>query len=231
MSLFLVLSMPLAALVVAAAASSGYVADQGATPGDRVWQFLAGLVSALPSLALLLLVRSALFGSYRPVRLYLSVYFGEELLPVAFAVICYCVVHLAPVFGRDREGLSSVSEIAVFLTGYFSILAIADFVSERPELTGHMLFLVPLLRLSSVAVCAVALPRVVGAAGLGKTVPVATLVALPALASFEGLWIRQGRAGAAVLMTAGISLLVGASLAVRAAAARRGAPVGSRQRR
>jgi hypothetical protein len=212
MAIFLLTGMPLFALLVGAAALSGKMPGvrRYESAGDLAWQFLAGVVAALPSLVLLLLLRDTIGISYRSGRLYFAVAFVEHLLPLVVAAGCYLLIHLAPLFGRSRDSLSSSLELAVFLSGYFSILCVADYVGGRGELTAHALFLLPLARFTQIVVLSRALPRLVESPGWSRVMPAVAMASWPFLTAFGGMWSRQGRAGAAVILTAGLFLCVAA---------------------
>jgi hypothetical protein len=212
MAIFLLTGMPLFALLVGAAALSGRMpgVHRYESAGDLAWQFLAGVVAALPAQVLLLLLRDIIGVSFRSGQLYFAVALVEQVSPLAVAVGCYLLIHLAPFFGRSRDSLSSSLELAVFLSGYFSILSVADFVGGRGELTAHALFLLPLARLTEIVIFARALPRLVQSQGWSRVVPGAAMASWPFLAAFGGMWFRQGRAGAAVVLTAGLFLCVAA---------------------
>ncbi len=210
MAIFLLTAMPLFALFVGTAALSGAMPGlhRNESAGDLAWQFLAGVVAALPSQVLLLLSRDVIGLSYRSGRLFFAVALVEQALPLALGLSCYLLVHLAPFIGRSRESLSSAFELAVFLAGYFSILSVADYVGQRGELTGYALFLLPLARLTEIVVFARALPRLVQSGGWSRVLPGAAMAGWPFLAAFGGMWSRQGRAGAALLLTAGLLLCI-----------------------
>lgn len=212
MAIFLLTGMPLFALFVGSAALSGKMPGlrRYESAGDLAWQFLAGILAALPSQVVLLLLRDSIGLSYRSGRLYFAVALVEQLLPLALALACYLLIHLAPFFGRSRDSLSSALELAVFLAGYFSILSAADYVGGRGELTAHALFLLPLARLTEIVVFSRALPRLVEARGWPRLVPGAAMAGWPFLAAFGGMWSRQGRTAAAVILAAGLFLSVAA---------------------
>jgi hypothetical protein len=215
MALFLLLCMPLTGLFLGALGVSGRIRGDDATARDLGWQFLAGGLAGLPCQAILLLVSPLLVGSFRPGPLYVSSLFGDHILPLLLAVLCYVAIHVAPVFGRRPESLASFSQTGLFLAGYFAILAVADYVGARRELTGHALFLVPLARVATIIVYARILPRAVGSSGWQKAFPIAALVAWPFLAAFEGLWARQGHSAAASLVSVGLALLIGATWSLK----------------
>ena len=222
MALYLLLCMPLAVLIISSLTLTGALPTRG--PQDSIALvtrcFLVGVIAALPSELVLVVLEPLLGRSYRPARLYFSAFLLDHGLSCLLAAVSYLVAFVVPVLMKRRNGLTSFTETVAFLGGFFAVLAVSDFIGARPELSIQVLFLVPTLRLVTVLLYARALERLEGSRGTEIILPAGAFVLWPALAGFEGLWYRMGRVGAATMFTVGAALLIGAALA--AALARRG---------
>jgi len=215
MALYLLLSMPLAVLLVSSLALSGSLPAAG--PRDSVALlarcFFVGIIAALPSQLVLLALDPLLGRSYRPGRLYFSSLLADHGLPLLLAATSYGVVYVVPIALKSRNELTSFAETVAFLGGFLSVVAVAEFIGHRRESTGHLLFLLPTLRLVSVVVYAKALDRLASSRGSRRVLPAAAMVAWPSLAAFEGLWQRMGRVGAATIFSLGAAMLCAAAFA------------------
>jgi hypothetical protein len=216
MALFLLASMPLTALLVGAMALSPRSQPGGGeeSAGGLARRYLIGLGIGLPGELLVALFRPVVEASYRPGRMYFAVLLGEHALPIALAACGFAAIYAVP-FVRARLGrLPSPPEASVLLAGCFTVIALAGYIGQRRDLTGHTLFLLPLLRIATVLACSRFYARLLDARGVFRALPALALALWPFVPAFEGLWARQGRSGAAGLLAVGVLLLTIGALAL-----------------
>jgi hypothetical protein len=113
-----------------------------------VFQFLRGILLFFPAWLILLLLRRIAGFSYSGFPLFLSLLSRDHLPPILLAVGGFLLVMRAVEYHSSDEGvfLTTVS----FLSGFFAMMSIADFIAGYGRWDAHELFLLPLSRVAAV---------------------------------------------------------------------------------
>jgi hypothetical protein len=150
-----------------------------------VFQFLRGILLFFPAWLILLLLRRIAGFSYSGFPLFLSLLSRDHLPPILLAVGGFLLVMRAVEYHSSDEGvfLTTVS----FLSGFFAMMSIADFIAGYGRWDAHELFLLPLSRVAAVlflATVARRFERWEGRAGLAYFGVAAGVSVLACTASF-----------------------------------------------
>jgi len=113
-----------------------------------VFQFLRGILLFFPAWLILLLLRRIAGFSYSGFPLFLSLLSRDHLPPILLAVGDLLLVMRAAEDPSSDEGafLTTVS----FLSGFFAMMSVADFIAGYGRWDAHALFLLPLSRVAAV---------------------------------------------------------------------------------
>jgi hypothetical protein len=150
MSLFLLLSFPLMFIFVTLLP---WDVEAAPRPFFLVSTFLKGMLCFFPAYIALIIVRGIIGVSFTGFLLYLSLLLREHLTPILLAVGAFLLLQRKLSFPHTREGIFLT--IFSFLMGFFSLLAIADFIALFGRLGASTLFLEPLRRLGAVFVLSI----------------------------------------------------------------------------
>jgi hypothetical protein len=151
--------------------------------------FLRGMLWALPAWAAVLVFR-ALVGDPPPLtgfRLYLTLLVAEQVLPIGLGLAAFLLAQRRLEFPHTEEGILLVA--LCFLSGFLSVLDIAEFLRSWQAWDAHALFLLPLQRFSAALSISMAAHRFYRWEGsLGWLLAGLTAAALPVLAVFSFLF-------------------------------------------
>jgi hypothetical protein len=113
-----------------------------------VFQFLRGVVLFFPAWLILLVLRRIAGFAYSGFPLFLSLLARDHLPPILLAVGGFLLVMRAVQYPSSDEGvfLATVS----FMSGFFAMMSVADFIAGYGRWDAHALFLLPLSRVAGV---------------------------------------------------------------------------------
>jgi len=113
-----------------------------------VFQFLRGVLLFFPAWLILLGLRRIAGFAYNGFPLFLSLLSRDHLPPILLAAGGFLLVVRTVRYPSSDEGvfLTTVS----FLSGFFAMMSVADFVSGYGRWDAHALFLLPLSRVAVV---------------------------------------------------------------------------------
>jgi hypothetical protein len=133
--------------------------DEGKAPQKLflVFQFLRGVLLFFPAWLVLFVLRRIAGFAYSGFPLFLSLLVRDHLLPILLAAGGFLLVVRAIEYPSSDEGvfLTAVS----YLSGFFAMMSVADFVSGYGRWDAHALFLLPLSRVAVVLFLAAAARR------------------------------------------------------------------------
>ena len=137
MILFTLTAVPLFTLLIAALYQLG---SRGAAAGFNLpAAFFKGLLFCLPALFVMLLVNRIIPLSYRPLRHYLFYTLQDHLLPYLLLLIL-CA-------GLARQG--STLQLVFISGGFYTLIALSEVIFHRGWWDIYGLFLLPVIRMSS----------------------------------------------------------------------------------
>lgn len=150
-----------------------------------VFHFLRGALLFFPAWLILLLARRIAGFASSGFALFLSLLAHDHLPPILLAVCGFLLVMRAVPYPSSDEGvfLTAVS----FLSGFFAMMGVADFLAGYGRWDAHALFLLPLSRVAAVlflAAIARRYERWEGRAGLAFCGVAAGVSVLACAASF-----------------------------------------------
>lgn len=117
--------------------------------------FFRGILTFIPAYILFLLMRKIVGLGFTPFGIFAYYFYHDAFLLPAFGVAGYLLLSTYfPHFGGRH-----LAEALSFLSGYFTFVAAADFVRHFGGFDPYLLFLLPIMRLSTILVFAVLLPR------------------------------------------------------------------------
>lgn len=111
-------------------------------------QFLRGALLYFPAWLVLLLLRRIAGFAYSGFPLFLSLLVHTHLVPALLALCAFFLVVRRQKYPPTDEGVFLT--VAAFLSGFFWMLGMADFVAEYGRWDAHVLFLLPAMRLALV---------------------------------------------------------------------------------
>ena len=124
--------------------------DEGKAPQKLflVFQFLRGVLLFFPAWLILLVLRSIAGFAYSGFPLFLSLLARDHLPPILLAAGGFLLVVRSIEYPSSDEGvfLTAVS----YLSGFFAMMSVADFVSGYGRWDAHALFLLPVSRVAVV---------------------------------------------------------------------------------
>jgi hypothetical protein len=124
--------------------------DEGKAPQKLflMFQFLRGILLFFPAWLILLGLRRIAGFAYNGFPLFLSLLSRDHLPPILLAAGGFLLVVRTVRYPSSDEGvfLTTVS----FLSGFFAMMSVADFVSGYGRWDAHALFLLPLSRVAVV---------------------------------------------------------------------------------
>jgi len=124
--------------------------------GRELWfWFFRGILTFIPAYLLFLLLRKIVPLVFTPLGIYGYYFYHDAFLFGLLSVAGYVLI--AVYF--PRSGDRSVGEVLSYLSGFFTCVAAADFVRHYGEFDLYLMFLLPVLRLSTILVFAILLPR------------------------------------------------------------------------
>ncbi len=154
MFLFLVSSMPLLFALVTLLPWKG---RQSPRPLALVSTFLKGVLMFFPGYLALLIVRSIFGFSYDGLLLFLSLLLRDHLFPLLAAVGAFLLVQRTLVIPSGEESVFLV--VFASLSGFLSMLNMADAIRTVGTWDPYVLFILPCLRLGAVIIIGLAAPR------------------------------------------------------------------------
>ena len=175
-------------------------------------QFLRGVLFFFPAWIVLLLLRRIVGFSHSGFPLFLSLLLHDHAAPVLLAVGAFVLAVRRLQYTPTDEGVFLTT--AAFLSGFYWMLSIADFIAEYGRWSALVLFLLPAVRLAVVlflATIAREFERWEGRNGVLFSAVAAGAAVLSATASFL-VMINRGVWG--FLLGAGLfvaALLIGAA--------------------
>ncbi len=182
MTLFLLTAMPLFFAFIVLLPWDGQKAPRRLF---LVFQFLRGVLVFFPAWPILLLLRRITGFAYSGFPLFLSLLVRDHLPPILLAVGGFLLVMRAVRYPSSDEGVFLIT--VSFLSGFFAMMSVADFIAGYGRWDAHALFLLPLLRVAAVlflAALAGRFERWEGRAGLAYCVAAAGVSILACSASF-----------------------------------------------
>lgn len=154
MFLFLVASMPLVFALVTLLPWKG---RQAPRPLALVSTFLKGVLLFFPGYLALLIVRGIFGFSYDGFLLFLSLFLRDHLFPLLAALGAFLLIQRTLVIPSGEESVF----LAVFacVSGFFSMLNMADAIRTIGTWDPYVLFVLPCLRLAAAIIVGLAAPK------------------------------------------------------------------------
>jgi len=154
MFLFLVSSMPLLFALVTILPWKGRHSPR---PLALVSTFLRGVLLFFPGYLLLLIVRGIFGFSYDGFLLFLSLLQRDHLFPLLAAVGAFLLVQRTLLIPAGEESVFLV--VFASLSGFLSMLNVADAIRSVGTWDGYVLFVLPCLRISGAMIISLAAHR------------------------------------------------------------------------
>lgn len=204
MQLFLVASLPLffSLVIMLPWGRSGVPATL-----TLVITHMKGVLLFFPGYLVILLLRRIAGFSYDGFLLYLSLFLRDHFAPLLTAVGAFLLLQRTLSFSGTDEGIFLT--VFAFLCGFLAMVNLTDFVREWHTWTTYELFLLPVLRLSTVLGVSLAAPRWFRWEGRDAALFAASAAALSAVLAVSSFLDRSSRpwlggAAAFVFVAAGV---------------------------
>src|SRR5512142_3545657 len=115
--------------------------------------FFTGLLCFVPAYLVCLIVGALVRSPLTGFPLYLASLIKDTLAPLLLGLGCFILVQRRLEFPTSQEGIFLT--VFSFLSGYFSLFGVTDWLSHFGQLDPGILFIVPLLRLASIVAVSV----------------------------------------------------------------------------
>ncbi len=145
MTLFLVLSVVLLFLLVA---FLPWEAAQYVRKLHLFSVFFKGLLCFIPAYLVCLIVSSVVGSPIHGFSLYLSLLVKENLAPLLLGLGLFVLVQRRLEFPTSQDGIFLT--VFSFLSGYYSLFGVTDWISGFGQWDPGMLFIVPLIRMATI---------------------------------------------------------------------------------
>jgi hypothetical protein len=138
--------------------------------------FFLGMLFFLPSFLLANLFSGLFEQSYTAAGFFFHAFFREHAI---ILTLCLGWIVLLRNFILLKPRESILYQVMAFFGGYYTLVNLHEYLARITHLDAYALFLLPLLNLAAVIVCALLLTQVVRHFGLARMGALAGLVALP----------------------------------------------------
>jgi hypothetical protein len=201
MVLFLLASLPLLFSLVIL---MPWDRRQAPKPVALTVTFLKGVLIFFPAYLVVLLVRRIFGFSYDGFLLFLSLLLRDHLVPIFAGLGGFLLLRKKLSFPATDEGIFLT--VFSFLSGFFSMMNVADAVRTWGVGEAEVFFLLPFLRIGAALLLSLAAQRFFRWEGRDAFGWCATGGALACLLTFGGFFFYSGRPGWAILLSAAPAL-------------------------